>query len=186
MAKQDSHSHLLLQSFSIGWRWGDLVSSVTGRAKDWKPKSKSQDTELTPSGQGGLPFHAGTLQEHPRAHWPASTLRGYRRAGSSAPGCGNCWKQWGRVGLLHPELLDGFGYFGGSQGLGGDSRWACEHQWFPVKGLHCVEADKKNCDFQHLVYLLGSGKQKKQQGLVSRNCQYHTHSAAPLPNEMFP
>ena len=58
-----------------------------------------------------------------------------------------------------------------------------------------MEADRKNCDFQHLVYLLGSGKQKKKnktnkqkkkQGLVSRNCQYHTHSAAPLPTEMFP
>ena len=33
-------------------------------------------------------------------------------------------------------------------------------------------------DFQHLVYLLGSVKQKKQQGLVSRSCQYHTPSAA--------
>ena len=33
-------------------------------------------------------------------------------------------------------------------------------------------------------YLLGSVKQKKQQGLVSRSCQYHTPSAAPLPTEM--
>lgn len=93
VANQDSHSHLLLQNFSIGWRWGDLVNSSTDGAKDWKPKSKSPDTELTPSGQGGLPFHASTLQKHPKAHWPASTLRGYRRTGSSAPGCGNCWKQ---------------------------------------------------------------------------------------------
>ena len=50
-------------------------------------------------------------------------------------------------------------------------------------------------DSQHLVYLLGSGKQKgkkkkkerkEKQGLVSRSCQHHTPIEAPLAAEILP
>lgn len=93
---------------------------------------------------------------------------------------------WGRVGVP-PSWASGWSvHFVGSQGQGETAGGNNDHQWFPVKGLHLKTGWQRTGDFQHLLYLLVSGKEKKQPGLVSRSCQYRTPSAAPLPREMLP
>lgn len=71
------------------------MSSLTGGGKGLRTKKVKVTgvMELTQSERGGLGsirFHAGTFQERPTAHCPEATLGSYRRAGSSALGCGNC------------------------------------------------------------------------------------------------
>lgn len=80
-----------------------------------------------------------------------------------------------------PKLLGDASYFGCSKGQGGGSKRRGQPQGFPGEGLPCVASRQVGLViFQHLVYLWRSGKQKKEQGLLSSSCHYCPPGAAPL------